>query len=143
MARSTRSNKPSILTHDAMAEIREMVIAAGIRGMRPLNELSAFADYLSIEVERAGRAVTATMYVKAERAGHEAAQWPDAPEGAKVFWNKIAVELSWSGTSRSIATTTACIALYRELADLGAEIEARFERERVGEVYEPKADAKS
>lgn len=134
-----RSNKPAMSTLQAMTIAHEIVMATAIRGMRPVEAPTEYRDSLSLEFERAGREATCYLYVRANLGDIVAAEWAGVTEGTKICRRSLRVEIVWSSTNRSVASARTNLALYAEVLDLAAEIEARFERESIGDVIEPKA----
>jgi len=133
------NNRPTMSTEEAINEARATIRAAGIRGLRALPESSG--DYICAEFERADRRVNCTLYVRTGYPRTEKATWKGAGENEMVFGTTIVVEITWSSTGRTPAEAIACIKLYTEVAELAAELEARFAHDRIGEVLDvtPKA----
>lgn len=133
------NNRPTMSITDAINEARATIRAANIRGLRPLSDSSG--DYVCAEYERADRRVNCTLYVRTGYPHTEKATYKGAPEGELICTTTIEVEITWSSTGRSPAEAIANIKLYTEVAELAAEIEARFAHARVGEVLAPRETA--
>lgn len=111
-------------TTDAYKKINDIVKAFNIRGISPSS-----SEYRStVQVERAW-GVGATVYFSYDRSSDALVNPDDSNQ--RVYTYSLKVEISWSGTSRSLAEATASIALYRELTEMAAEVEAIMQRERV------------
>jgi FAD/FMN-containing dehydrogenase len=115
---------------EVMASLKA-ALEGRVRGRRVRLELSR-DDYLTLEVERAW-AVTASLYVRLESDWNGRLVNPDNDrEVARLM--RYAVELSWSSTHRSVAAAAASVALYRELVELAAEVEAILAEGRIATV---------
>jgi hypothetical protein len=114
---------------DAAKLIAEMIreYALDIKGMKPharerlTEELNAekLPTYWSIEWDHAFT-VGCTLYVRLD---HDDV---DSGKMYTILTFKPVVEVNWSGTGRSPAAALASIALYREVSELAALIEARL-----------------
>jgi hypothetical protein len=114
----------SMTAAQATEKIKALVASCNVRGVK-----APYGDGLTVEVER-GWAVSATLYVRMERDYDRVVTNPDNSD-QKAFHYTLKTEVSWSGTSRSIAEATASVKLYQELIELAAEIEATIGRERI------------
>jgi hypothetical protein len=76
---------------------------------------------LYIEVERAW-GVGATLRVNCNMSwtSHETS------DGRKFIQGELSTEVSWSSTGRDLATAQAAVALYQELINLGALVQAAY-----------------
>jgi len=119
--RNWRTALGGITADVAKAQIVALVESMHIRGARVTSD--------RVEVERAW-AVGATLYIRMETEYDSKIVNPDDDTQA-VGRYAVHTELSWSGTSRSIAEATASVAVYNELIAAAAEIEAVMQRERI------------
>jgi hypothetical protein len=109
---------------EATAKVAGMVEAFRLRGAR--------VDGLTVYVNR-GWACEATLYVRFDRDDEPLRNF-EAPE-QRVFRYTVHTELSWSGTTRTLAESVCAAALYRELTEVAAEVESVMARQRVREVW--------
>lgn len=116
----------------AVRELAARMFAGAPRGTYPssLEELAeatatGAATTLRIDARRAW-GVNGTLSVRLNVNDHAHPTAPERAAGANwsISMYRGTVEVSWSSTGRSVAAATAALALYRELVELGAELEA-------------------
>ena len=120
-------------TTTAMQAVKSILAAAAPRGTRPHDLAYLLGDdearsYLSIEVER-GWAVNCTLNVSVHYEGIKDVREPGAGHAAptyKIPTYKLDVTVNWSSTGRTTVQALAAVALYQEMVQLAAEIEARL-----------------
>lgn len=121
---------------EALAEAARIIKAVNIRGMRG-GDLTGLSNYIHVEFER-GWAIGASLSIRLDREGREVAN-PDAAPDLFDGVGRLAavVEVGWSSTSRTVAEATASLALYREVTELAAELEATLDRMKIGSYAGP------
>jgi len=115
---------------EAQALIRmhldEVLPASSAMRRRNLNEMT---NYLSVNLEQ-GFGVGAELIIRLEPDYAGRSENPDDTSEHAVP-GRVAVEISWAGTSRNIAAAVASVALYQRLIEVGAGIEAHFAQVRI------------
>lgn len=114
-----------ITIREAQVKLVDLLKSMNIRGMQ-------FSEgYFSSFAVRRARA-EATLYVRFDRdfISDDAVVNPDNKE-QRAGTYKLIVDISWGGTSRTLADAEVSLKLYRELLDAAQEIVATFENERV------------
>lgn len=113
-----------LTAEQASAKIVALLESMRIRGAKVEGSCG-----VRVEVERAW-AVGGTLYVGMDRNYAARIVNPDNDRQAAGEY-KLKTELSWSGTSRSLADSIASVAVYTELIQAAAEVEAVMSHERV------------
>ena len=106
---------------EAHAITRDIIVAANIRGMKSLND-STFGGGLSLEFER-GWTIGCRLSIRFDLDYDSRVTNPDNTKQAVTFFKPV-IDLTWSSTGRTVAAATASLALYREVIELAAELEA-------------------
>lgn len=124
-----------ITAEQAAAKVVALVESLRLRGARV-----STSSGVSVTVERAW-GVSADLYVRFE-SDYTAVSNPD-DETQRAYRYHVETKVTWSSTGRSLAEAQASVALYRELVDAMAEVEAVMSHERVVQTYglpEPAAE---
>jgi hypothetical protein len=124
---SFRQASSGITSGEADSKVQDIVKSFNLRGA---NLQGGYHG--SVEVRR-GDDVQATLYIRWDRED-DIVENPDNPNH-RVWRYRMHTELSWAGTSRSIAVAVANVKLYQELIELAAELEAVMGRERVISIW--------
>jgi hypothetical protein len=94
--------------------------------------ICAGSTALDIEVER-GSAVGCYFAVRFDGGRRVPVTERRSKDVVGHFWRQTPqVRITWSSTERSVAQALAALALYREMVELAALIDARLEREVIG-----------
>lgn len=96
-------------------------------GRAPEPRFSSEGGY--VEIQR-GWGVSCSLDVQLRYAGMSTEK--AGSETYRVTRQSVEVTLSWSSTGRSVAKAAAAIALYREMMEAGAAIEAAFQQTEWG-----------
>jgi len=122
------------------ARVAARILASGVvneneRGVRELQTIaagdSARTDYMYVEFERANRAVSCTLYMRADTFGRgdrgDRDELPQDADGNSWATYRVTFDVSWPahGTT-SLAAATARVDLYREVVALANRLQAEF-----------------
>ncbi len=88
---------------------------------------------ISIEIKRGAATVGCHLSVCLDSGRRVPVTAPRSTEIVDHFWRQTArVAITWSSTDRSVAHAIAALALYREVVELAALVEARLGDEIIG-----------
>ncbi len=115
----------------AVAKVAAIVNESGMRGVLPMG--SDGYEMTTCRIRRAGGEAEATIYFRFDH-DYEGTRNPDA-DGQKAGEYNLRAEISWSSSTRDLATAQACAALYADACTLTAEVLAGMRSSRVVWTY--------
>lgn len=134
-----------ITVKEAITRVAERVLDANIRGMSPhsrtiVQRVAETGDrtFLTAQYSRSF-GVSCTLSVEIDTLQGDNMTYRDRNTGVTVSYtrHKPIVQVSWAACgSNSVSTAVACIALFREVTELAADLEAMLDGVYVGTVKE-------
>ncbi|MGZ6067064.1 MAG: hypothetical protein ACXWVM_31995 [Polyangiales bacterium] len=125
-------NTDRLISTDAAIQIvADLLREQSVRGMRAL-DVPTYGSSLHIEFKRAWSVSCdlSLSFSSGERTAVHARRSSSVED--HVWVQRPNVQVCWSSSGRDVATATACLALYREVIELAALIEARLAEETIG-----------
>jgi len=132
---------------DAFAKAVAIVKSHNVRGMTPnrtLDDGSDSSNYLSVEFRRAW-SCDVNLYVKIDRDSYKPQTIPalmGRSDPTLYFTYKASIEISTSGTSRSLAETQVLLSTLADVQALAAELTAALNADPIAERYESLEEVK-